>query len=78
MKNFLKGLGFLTPTILATVGVVYCCVHDPIVITILKIISEVFCGSLAIVILFFFILLTVWGLKNAFIHIFKIKFNLKV
>ena len=78
MKNFLKGLTFLTPTILAVLGVILFSLNDPIAIIIYKIIAEVFCGALAVVVLFFLILIIVWGLKNALIRIFKIDVNLKI
>jgi hypothetical protein len=76
--GFLKGLAFLTPTILAVIGVIFFSINDPIAIIIYKIIAEVFCGALAVLILFFLILIIVWGLKNALIHIFKIDVDLKI
>lgn len=73
MKNFLKGLCFLMPLTLAAGGVTIFFFCDPAVAIIFKIILEVFCGIIVVLVLFLFTLLIVWGVKNALLQIFKIK-----
>ena len=77
MKNFLKGLGFLTPFILALIGVLLFCMYDPVIVVIFKIMMDVFCGLLGLVFVFTYFILISWGLKNALLHILKIDLKVK-
>jgi len=76
VNNFVKGFLYLLPAALASLGVIIFTMNDPTTLIIFKVIAEVFCGILAVTLLFFSVLLIVWGLRNAFMHIFKINFNI--
>jgi hypothetical protein len=73
MNNFLKGLGLLSPLIIAVIGMCIFCFCDPRMITIFRVEFEIFCGIIGVLALFLSVVIIAWGVKNALLHIFKVK-----
>lgn len=77
MKNFFKGLGYFIPAALFVVGSIFFCMHEPLVLTVTRIVFVAFYAIMLSIFLIFGIGIVVWSLKNTLLHIFKINLNFK-
>ena len=76
MKNFLKGIGYMLPALLFCAGSVYFCMHEPMMVVVMRIVAVVFYALIVSIFYLFIVALVAWSLKNTLMHIFKVKFNI--
>jgi hypothetical protein len=77
MKNILKGILLLLPSIAFFVTSTYLCVTDPTAFNIMRIEFYVFCGIVFATLLFFVLGVLFLCLRNALLYLFKVNLSLK-
>lgn len=78
MKNFFKCFAYVLPALIFAIGSIYFCIHEPVFITVTRIIAVCFYAIIISIFFLFGISIVVWSLKNTFLYIFKINlFNSK-
>ena len=77
MKNVLKGIGFLLPTIMFFVLSAYLCLTSPAAMNILKVEFYIFCGIVFAILLLFVLVALFLCLRSALLYMFKVNLTMR-
>jgi hypothetical protein len=77
MKNVLKGIGYLLPSLIFFILAGYLCLSSPVALGILKVEFYVFCGIVFAILLLTVLVTLFLCLRSALLYLFKLNITLR-